>query len=217
MELTTEQTQQVENYLAKRKFDFIDLKVEVLDHMISDIEHLRTKNISFENAFKITVLKWNTHFRETSSFFFGLMYADSKIVIKKAVKIFKPFYFLYLAAYILPILITSNFAIQFSKTTINFFNGFFNGFTVSILIYMIFIIVKVVKSKVKTTYRFILRTQYLGLIFLIIPLLMQNHFNADGTLTPFLSGFHSAGFAVAFICHYFYKKHEEAIKKYKIS
>jgi hypothetical protein len=217
MELTTQQIQQVELYLNKKGFDFIDLKDEVLDHMISDIENLRTKNLSFENAFKITVLKWNTHFRETSSFFFGFQYSDSKIVVKKAVKIFKPFYFLYLAAYLLPILILKNFSFVFSKTSIDFFNGFLNALAISFLMYMIFMIVKVITSKVKTTYRFILKTQYLGVIFLIIPLLMGNHFNNQGELNPVFTGFLFGGFAVTYICHHFYKKHEEEIKKYKIS
>ncbi|SDS49584.1 hypothetical protein SAMN05216503_3244 [Polaribacter sp. KT25b] len=217
MELTKTQIQQVESYLKNKRFDFIDLKVEVLDHMISDIESLISKNISFENALKMTILKWNTHFRETSSFFFGLMYSDSKIVVKKAVKIFKPFYFLYLASYILPVIILMNFSFVFSETSINIINGFLNGFTITFLCYLIFIIVKVITSKVKTTYRFILKTQYLGIIFLIIPLLTGNHFDDDKKLNPVFTGFLLAGFAVTYICHYFYKKHEEAIKKYKIS
>jgi len=59
MELTKEQLQQVETYLDKKSFDFIDLKVEVLDHMVSDIESFLGNNYSFENAFKIIVLKWD--------------------------------------------------------------------------------------------------------------------------------------------------------------
>ena len=55
MELTKEQIQQVERYLDKKNFDFIDLKVEVLDHMVSDIESFLVNNYTFENAFKITV------------------------------------------------------------------------------------------------------------------------------------------------------------------
>lgn len=73
MEITTEQIQQVETYLTKKNFDFIDLKVEVLDHMISDIESLLTKKYSFEDAFRITVLKWEKYFEETSSFYFLLL------------------------------------------------------------------------------------------------------------------------------------------------
>jgi hypothetical protein len=217
MELTTQQIHQVEIYLDKKRFNFIDLKVEVLDHMISDIENHLNKNISFENAFKITILKWNTHFKDTSSFFFGFQYSESKIVVKNAVKMFKPFYLLYLVAYILPMIIFTNISIIFPRNTIDFLNGFLNSISAVFFCYLIYIIIKVIKSKVKTTYRFILKTQYLGIIFLILPLFMRNHFNDNGSLIPFLISFQSAGFAVTYICHYFFKKHEEAIKKYKIS
>jgi hypothetical protein len=217
MELSKEQIQRVENYLEKRRFDFIDLKVEVLDHMISDIESYLDKDYSFENSFKITILKWDKHFSDTSSFYFGLQYSESRIVVKKAIKIFKPFFFLYMAAYFSPIVIFTKFSIVFKESTSYFLNGFLNSITSIFIVYLIFIIVKVLKSKVKTTYRFILKTQYLGLFFLIVPLFMGNHFNDEGALIPFLIGFQCAGFAVTYICHYFYKKHKDAIKKYKIS
>ena len=217
MELTTEQLQHVENYLYHKRFDFIDLKVEVLDHMISDIESLLTKNYSFENAFKITVLKWEKHFRETSSFFFGFQYSDSKIVVKNAVKMFKPFYFLYLTAYLLPVIILKSFSFVFSKNTQDFLSEFLFFASLIALLYMLFIIVKTIQTKVKTTYRFILKTQYLAVIFLIIPLLLGNHFNDQGELNPVFTGLLSGGFAVTYICHHFYKKHLEAIKKHKIS
>ncbi len=55
MEITTKQIQQVETYLDKKNFDFIDLNVEVLDHIILDIESLLSKKYSFDNAFKITI------------------------------------------------------------------------------------------------------------------------------------------------------------------
>jgi hypothetical protein len=216
MELTNEQIQQVESYLDKKSFDFIDLKVEILDHMISDIESFIDKEYSFENAFKATILKWNKHFENSSSFFFGFQYHESKIVVKNAVKIFKPFYFLYFTSYFLPFIILQRFSFIFSKKTIVYFDLFLNTLSVIFLISLIYIIVNVLKSKVKTTYRFILRTQYLGIIFLIIPLLSGKHFNDKGEMSPIFTGFLLAGFAVTYICHYFYKKHKEVIKKYKI-
>ena len=73
MEITKEQIHQIETYLQKRKVDFIDIKIEILDHMISDIEGLLQKNYSFENAFKINTLKWEKHFTERSSFYFGML------------------------------------------------------------------------------------------------------------------------------------------------
>jgi hypothetical protein len=217
MELSKEQVEQIENYLSKINFDFIDLKVEILDHILSDIENLIIKSHSFEDAFVMTKIRWEKHFRETSSFYFGIQYSESKIVVKKAIKIFKPFFFLYLTAYVLPIIITTNFSITFSKNTIDFINTSLNTLNIVFLFYSIFIFIKVLNTKVKTTYRFILKTQYAGILFLLISLLKGNYFNDDGSIIPFLISFQIAGFAVTYICSYFYKKHKEAIKKYKIS
>ena len=216
MELTTQQIHQIETYLQKRKVDFIDLKVEILDHMISDIESLLQKNYSFENAFKITTLKWEKHFTERSSFYFGMLYSESKIVVNKAVKEFKPFYFLYLASYFLPIIFLKNVAISFQENIANFINALLLTVTFLSLIYMVFIIVKTQLSKQKSTYRFILKTQYVAIIFLIIPLLLGSFFNDNGQLNAVFSGFVSAGFMVTFICHYFYRKHQAVVEKYKI-
>lgn len=216
MELTQDQIKKAENYLYHKNFDFIDLKDEILDHMISDIESKMSKNLSFENAFKMMVLKWETHFRDTSSFFFGMMYSNSKIVVKKAVKLFKPFYFLYLAAYILPVAFLKLFPVTFSESIVNFINGFLLSFSMVMLGYMLFIFIKTRMTKVKTTYRFILSTQYFGLILLIMGLSV-GVFKDDGMLNPVSTGFVSGGYAIVFICHYFYNKHIEVIQKYKIS
>ena len=216
MEITTKQIQQVEVYLQNKDFDFIDLNVEVLDHIISDIESLLVKNYSFESAFPMVRVRWEKYFKETSSFYLGLHYSESKIVVKKAIKIFKPFYFLYLVAFTLPFAFLKLVPIQVAENTANFINSFLFSFAASLLCYMIFIFVKTVRSKVKTTYRFILKTQYFGLFFIILGVFFGAIFNNEGEMDPVYTGFASGGFAVAFICHHFYKKHLEAIKKYKI-
>ncbi|WP_343328340.1 hypothetical protein [Polaribacter staleyi] len=180
--------------------------------MVSDVEYFIDKNFLFENAFKATILKWDKHFDETTSFYFGLQYNEAEIVVKNAVKIFKPFYFIYLVAYSLPVIIFTNFNIVLSKNTINNLNQIVYTTSATCLIYLLYIIVSNIKSKVKTTYSYILKTQYLSIIFIIISLIRGNYFNDNGVFL----GFFSAGFAVTYICHYFYKKHKEAIKKYKI-
>jgi len=48
-------------------------------------------------------------------------------------------------------------------------------------------------------------------------LFIGNHFNDKGNLNAVFTGFLFGGFAVTYICHHFYKKHKEAIKKYQIS
>ncbi|MGJ8760165.1 MAG: hypothetical protein ACSHXA_06445 [Polaribacter sp.] len=217
MELTKKQLQRVEHYLNKKEFNYIDLKLEILDHMISDIESCINREHSFEEAFKITILKWDKHFDETASFYFGLMYHEPSILVKNASKIFKPFYFWYLTACFLPMLIFTNFKIVFP----NLLNQLLYAISVFCLIYLLFIIVKNIRSNIKTTYSYILKTQYYIIfnliMFLSYSLLKLNYFNDEGNINGVFLGFHIAGFAVTYICHYFYKKHKETIKKYKIS
>ncbi len=215
MEITKEQQLKVEVYLQRKDFGFIDLNVEILDHIILDIESLLVKNYSFESAFPMVRLRWEKHFKETSSFYLGLHYSESKIVVKKAIKIFKPFYFLYLVAFTLPFAFLKLVPIQVAENTANFINSFLFSFAASLLCYMIFIFVKTLRSEVKTTYRFILKTQYFGLFFIILGVFFGAVFNDEGQMDAAFAGFTSGGFAVAFICHYSYKKHLEAIKKHK--
>jgi hypothetical protein len=217
MELSKEQQRQVEVYLQNKDFDFIDLNAEVLDHMISDIESLRTKNYSFENAFKIIILKWEKYFKETSSFYFGFSYSESKIVVKKAVKMFKPFYFLYVAAYFLPVAFLKLVPIKVAEDTADFINGFLVSSASCLLAYLLIIVIKTKQSKVKTTYRFILKTQYLGVVLLVLGVFLGAVFNDEGEMNAVFTGFTSGGFAVVFICHYFFNKHEEALNTYRIS
>ena len=217
MEITTKQIKQVETYLDKKNFDFIDLKVEVLDHMISDIESFLDRNYSFENAFKTTILKWEKYFKETSSFYFGLHYHESKIVVKKAIKMFRPFYFLYLAVYILPFAFLKLVPIKVAEETASFINGFLVSSASILLAYLFIIFIKTKQSKVKTTYRFILKTQYLSVVLLVLGVFLGAVFNDEGEMNAAFTGFTSGGFAVVFICHYFFKKHEEVVNTYKVS
>jgi hypothetical protein len=41
-------------------------------------------------------------------------------------------------------------------------------------------------------------------------------FKENGELNPVFTGFVCGGYAVVYICHYFYKKHEVEVSKYKI-
>ena len=43
----------------------------------------------------------------------------------------------------------------------------------------------------------------------------EKYFDKNGKVMPFLAGFQSAGFAIAFICHHFYKKHKAVLENIK--
>tara|TARA_R110002096_G_scaffold413649_1_gene614557 strand:- start:22 stop:675 length:654 start_codon:yes stop_codon:yes gene_type:complete len=217
MELTTQQIQKIEHYLTKNRVDFVDIRLEVLDHIVSDIEVLiKKENIEFDTAFYKVTDKWNLQLKQTSSFYFGIMYSESKIVFKKAVEVFKPYFLLYFSAYFLPFILLELFPVQLSNSLASFTNGFLIITLSLAIIYMLFIIEKTSQSKINTTYRFILKTQFLGIILLVLGLLTEIY-KTSTEINPVYTGFMCAGFSVVFICNQFHKKHKEAIKKYKIS
>ncbi len=215
MELNSQQIEKIENYIKEYNVDYIDLKIELLDHIISDVEHLIGKGFLFERAFQLTKQKWNRHFRSSSSIFLGLQYSSSKIVVKKAVKEFRPFYLLYIVSYFLPFIVFKNVSVAFNEKAMYFINAFFRITTLLALLYLVFIIYKVMRSKEKTTYRFILKTQYLGIFFLIIAQIVTDYFDKSGNINGIFVGFSCAGLATTYICNYFYKKHFAEILKNK--
>ena len=139
MELTIIQIQQIETYIINKGIDYIDLKVEILDHMVADVEDRMKENGSFETAFYQTKYKWNKHFRSSSSIYFGFHYSQPKIILKKAINEFRPFYFLYLLAYFIPLIIATQFEFTATKTVQFFFNTFYKVLSFASLIYMIFL------------------------------------------------------------------------------
>ncbi|WP_299057609.1 hypothetical protein [uncultured Polaribacter sp.] len=217
MELTKEQLLQIDNYLKEKKFDFIDLKIEVLDHIISDIESLVIKGYTFSEAFIMVKIRWEKHFRETSSFYFGLQFSESKIVVKKAKKIFKKYYFIYLATYIFPLILFKKIPFKVENQMGEAISTLTRSLAVLATIYILYMVLKTTQTKVKSTYRFILKTQYLGVIFLVILTFLDSINDKDGFVNPLFASFTGAGFSALLICNHFYKKHKEAILKNRIS
>ena len=85
MELTEQQLQRVEHYLNVKHITYIDLRMEVFDHIVSDIETKMIKeNLDFEIVFYKVTDKWNPQLKETSSWLFGIAYSAPKLVMKKA-------------------------------------------------------------------------------------------------------------------------------------
>ncbi|MDG1528861.1 MAG: hypothetical protein P8I51_07660 [Polaribacter sp.] len=215
MELTKNQIQEIENYIEVNNVDYLDLKIELLDHIVSDIEYKMNKGFSFESALQLTKQKWSKHFRSSSSIFLGLQFSTSKVVLKKAVKEFRSFYVLYIISCILPFVIFRNVLVDFTENTISYVNSFLKISTFLALLYFVYIIFKVSFSKEKTTYSFILKTQYLGISLLFVSQFFTSYFDNLGKINIAFICFSCAGFATTYTCHHFYKKHLLEIAKNK--
>jgi len=214
MELSNEQIELVENYLNYKDITYVDLRVEVLDHIVSEIEdNMLHDNVTFQYAFTTAKQKWNPQLKETTSIFFGLGFSAPKIVIKKAKKVYWKQYVLLFTSYFLPFILLThfNFKIQ-NPSEFSFFIIFKGIILVSFVVFIFMLLTK--NNKIKTTYGFILKSQSLGaftgLIVLLIFCTKLKELNGIGI------GMFCSFIYMTISYFHFYKKHKETIKKYKI-
>ncbi|MCD8411146.1 hypothetical protein [Tenacibaculum finnmarkense] len=215
MELTQEQIQCVENFLSYKKLDYIDVRFEVLDHIISDIESLLEQGIPFEDAFKQSTGKWHNDLEFTSSFLLGAAISRPKIVMDKSVKIIKPYIIILFILSVLLIFlmgfndISLNTPLISSEKISKYIIGLMYSF--SALVILGYIHIKVTKQK--TTYRFLYETQVLPMA--LIPLAISYPFATNNNgLNPFNSLLFILSFFLLYLGIKLYKQHFLAIKKY---
>ena len=214
MELTEQQLQRVEHYLNVKHITYIDLRMEVLDHIVSDIETKMIKeNLDFETVFYKVTDKWNPQLKETSSWLFGIAYSAPKLVMKKAKTSYKK---LFLISSILMILL-STFEHKLDITTSEYTQLYLTYsllmINISCTFIFIYLLIKNSKIKQKTTYSFILKTQKTGPMLGGIAIIFSGIIEG---VTPIYS-FTIFYVAITFVYFHFLKKHKKAIKKYKVS
>ena len=209
MQLNQEQIQQIKDYLEAINFNYIDLKLEILDHMITDIENImQEKQVDFHTAFTNEKLKWNSSFRKTFTYYLGIYFTAPKIVIDKAKKIFRPFYFGYLLAYFLPLI--------WFKTNEITINPIFNNVLIyvdilSAIIFSYFQI-KLFKQNEETLYSFILKTQRMAIVLFLFVLLL---ILVSATDMAIFTSFSIVEIYTAIVTYFFYKEHIKEVKKVK--
>lgn len=85
MKLTTQQIAQIEETLVLNGLEYDDIKLEVTDHIASEIEVLMEENaVSFEETLKLVLEKWAVQLRPTTyGLWLGYAYSGPKIVMDK--------------------------------------------------------------------------------------------------------------------------------------
>ncbi|MES2240862.1 MAG: hypothetical protein V4497_11460 [Bacteroidota bacterium] len=88
MKLTIEQITVIEDTLILNGLKFEDLKLEITDHIASEIEVLMKENaLSFEENLKFVFKNWKIQLRPTYSFWFRYSKSTPYIVTNKCTKI----------------------------------------------------------------------------------------------------------------------------------
>ena len=215
MELTTQQVQKVEKYLDAQNLVYVDIRLEVLDHIVSDIENMiKLEATSFETAFTDVINKWSPKLKETTSTYFGLGYSAPKLVIQKAKKLYWFHYFFLMISYFLPFVVFTHYDLNISNPMeFNYFIILKGIILVSFVAFIYMLFSK--NNKTKTTYGFILKSQSLGIVIGFIALF--TFFTKLKELNGINVGMLCCFLFITFSYFNFFKRHKEEIQKHKIS
>ncbi|GAL89136.1 hypothetical protein [Jejuia pallidilutea] len=218
MILDDTQIKAVELYITKRKIDFVDIKFELLDHMVCDIEAtMEAKNIGFNDAFNITKRKWSPYFVESQSIWMGLAYVKPKIVIDKCGAIMKKTV-LYSLAIACVGAVLMWFLLKTSNADINLmfyflYKGRWVLFAVSLII-LVYHSWNILRTKAKTVFGYCYMRQ-----FSLLPLFTLLINPTASFSTSFWGRFLPLAFLLMFITYYYfafkiYSEHVKYVKRY---
>ena len=207
MELSKRQIQRVHKYLDVKGVKFIDFRIEILDHIISQIEKkLESENTEFETIFYQVTDQWNKQLDNTTSWLFGYAYPAPKIVIKRAKKVFTTYLLLSFAPLLVAFLIVLNNKIVLSETI----GHSIVYSTITFLCFTVFYSFKIWKTKEKTVYNFIVKTQFLNFIFIPIVLI-------SNSITDFINvGVLGYMIVTTYAVRLFYIRHQQEKERYKL-
>ena len=90
MKLTAEQIECINQTLIEKGIKYDDIKLEVLDHIATEVQVLMDENtLSFDENFKLVLDKWSEELKPSSSFFTGLGVSYPTIILNKRLLLVK--------------------------------------------------------------------------------------------------------------------------------
>lgn len=162
MKLNKEQVSKIDTILEKSGVVYIDYKYEILDHIATEVEQLMEEtDRDFEYAFTLILEKWNPKLKKSSSTLFGYLWEIPEILMQKAKKLYwqKTIVLIITSFVLCPILY---FAKDFIPKIFDAIWYFFIG----ILIFQCIGYIQIRRSKLKTTFGFLYKQQFLAFLFL---------------------------------------------------
>lgn len=164
MELTKEQIQRINKYLDIKQVNYIDIRIEILDHIILDVENLMLQKYSFDEAIKIVILKWNKTLETTSSIYLGHTYVKPKPIIEKLKNTTKTHTLIIWGVFIFSMISMSLVKLEINLPNINFYDSLAKLVLYSSCLLILCTYILMYRSKQKTSYRFLYESQVLPII-----------------------------------------------------
>jgi len=222
MKLNKEQIQQIEDYLTIKKVKHIDIRFEILDHIISDIEFsMEIKNFSFDSAFEEVKLKWNKSLINSSNIWFGFGTFRPAILIKKSLKIYKPLLIKSIFTVFVCTLLIYVILENFKKLFLNNKGNISNLISIFLVIYMCSVLywyIRIKLTKFHSTYGFLFNKRIVSNIFTAVIFFLvfnNNYVNKEGVINYPLIALLIFLFTTLVVGNYLFKKHFEAIKTFR--
>lgn len=220
MKLNKEQLLEIESYLTNKDVEYIDLHLEVLDHISSDIENEITENnISFKDAFDKVRIKWSKTFSYKWSFWLGLSNGGSKLFIDHCLKIYKPLLIKAGATLLFFLILTFIFYKQIENDFAPFqtlAKYLFLVFSVIYIFLIYFWKYKINLAGKNTTYYYLYKKNVMpniaitALFILQILVFKDSHFDVSIFIFSYVFLFN------LYIGFSFYNKHISTLKKFKM-
>ncbi|WP_338376097.1 hypothetical protein [uncultured Flavobacterium sp.] len=84
MKLTEEQIDLIDAYLVKKGIKYLDVKLEIVDHIAIEIEEkMQNENLNFNDALLLVMKNWQYQFNDSRSLWTGIAIVYPKIVLDK--------------------------------------------------------------------------------------------------------------------------------------
>lgn len=212
MELSNEQIKRVEEYLNSKELNYMDIRHEVLDHIISDIENQISNNNSFEDAFLVAKQKWNKQLELSTSFITGLTFSRPKIVIQKAKNFFKTWLlFMLFFTFLIGVLIKQDIIISLISKKLELV-----VFTLSIISAVGIGYMYYKMKRTKTTFLFLFEKQVVPYIFLVLITIIDFDYSLVGKINLLSFLFCVANLFISVFGFKLYKNHQKVIQRYSL-
>lgn len=168
MQLTTEQIECINKILIAGGLNFEDLKVEVLDHIATEIEEkMQNANCTFEAAFKEVLEKWEPEFKPSFSGFIG--FSNPRIMTVKCHKIVKR---QFLTAIATSSLLTVVFLLFVRNSSLGLFLADIQGTLRSVVLLEFGLValawILIWRSKHQTTYSYLMKKKSAGIMIFLL-------------------------------------------------
>jgi hypothetical protein len=225
MKLTAEQIRFIDKNLLDNGVFYEDVKLELIDHIASDIENqMEIHNTEFNEIFQTVFNKWKGLLESTSSSaWLGILFEAPKAVVNKMVSYTrKQFVFIFISALIFGTLIATIVSVNKQEKFFYALDLGLKGLFFLIVLATIMGVFLIRRSTIKTTYGrlFLLRSWLVFLFFYQSNFLSERMHRFDvndswghNFISWFLYGFE---FFYSFYHIRMVLKHFETVKKYKL-